>query len=198
MKNKILTISILLFLLSNIYGQQYSKWTFSGTTGIGYIEDYFVLYSGLETEFFVANRLSIGLNLDHISTYKKENDEYIYIDKDYLNFHDYYSQDLNSNIFSPNLFINFYLIKGKKDLFSVGSGIGLILNHTRDIRHIGIVPGVDPYVGIYKSKSQEISYGVFKIDYTYLLNDKVGIHFKTLFSIVDKYNAFSIGCKAIL
>lgn len=118
MKMKILTISILLFLLSTLYSQQNIKWTFSGSAGIGYIEDYFALYSGLETEYFITNRLSLGINLDHISTYKTENDEYIYIDKDYLNFHDYYSQDLNSNIFSPNLYINFYLINGKKYLLS--------------------------------------------------------------------------------
>jgi hypothetical protein len=198
MKHRILTISILLFLLCRIYGQQNSKWTVSGSAGIGYYKNHFSSYTGLETEYFIIKRLSLGLNLDHISTYKTENDGYIYINKDYLNFKDYYSQDLCSNIFSPNLFINFYLIKGKEDLFSVGSGIGLILNHSIDIRHIGIVPDVDPYVGIYKTKSQKFSYGVFKIDYTYLINDKVGFHFKSLISIVNKYYSFGVGCKAML
>jgi hypothetical protein len=107
-----------------------------------------------------------------------------------------YTATYSANNFSSDLFINYYLLKNNHHLLSLGTGVGLTYSEERDFR----LNGLDTFrntIAMYENDYLGLNFALFKVNYTYLINENIGIQANTNFSIYNEYFAVGIGIKTM-
>lgn len=197
MKTKTFLSSLLFLLVAySVFSQDYKKWAITGSVGAGGLEGAFSLYTGLEAEYFLSNRMAISINFDHLSSFNKNNKN-----NDYLFTQDGfkiegYTESYSANNFDADFDASYYLMKNDHHFFSLGIGVGLTYSEERDFR----LNGLDTFrnsISIYEKDNINPNLLLFKFNYTYLLNESIGIQANTNFSVLNEYFAIGLGIKSL-
>ena len=174
MEKKIYIVLLIFVLLFFKKLNAQSSHDFYITNGVGYslIDDHGGFQLDLSVEMFVLNKLSYEMGVNYSSTFKTVEHESISIDET-LEYLEGYKTSFQASLFSPYLAMKYYLLKNNKH--QLGLGLGLALNFYED-EYI-VFNALNRIHTIYGDRIGTIGLNIMsKLDYTYFLNDRLGIN----------------------